>query len=565
MHSSKQNLCINDQLDFDKQDNHPDIDSPIRSYAIIETNPNELDHIIDLLRQFFPQTRIIEFSNQNHLINTTIPQREISFESNCNSPFSILSKSSFDSDINNDQISSNINSQTFKGKVKDYLQRRYLEQIREQESPKGIFTKSRNDNINSFDSSLFSTVDKPSITLKSHSLDSSSISTQQFMSNNLIQTKSPSHSQSKRGFLQRSTNIDMDDTSNINNKLAFSIDQPDDDFDNDDNDKSSSFQHSYSEQQTNDKNNHWFIPCYRADEQEQNKRQSSFPSRTSLPETPYLTSSDPGPFHSSWFNISTSPSKFQLPQCQEQFVTNSEGSIAQLSTLTNTLCDEPNVFTSVSPRCKIEKHDVITSTDSSLVLSCQICGQEFDSRQLYLTHNCTHLENSCQDNKSDILDFDPNYDSSNNLRDFTCKVCSKHFARSDMLNRHLRLHSGKRPYRCMICNVYFSRSDHLSTHFRTHTGEKPYTCPHCSYTACRRDMITRHLKIHTKSRTDRKHATLTNTSTLSKSVWKDLLISITAIRNNRHLINYPCNLSNIINSSLNTVELNAPSTGWGYL
>ncbi len=86
------------------------------------------------------------------------------------------------------------------------------------------------------------------------------------------------------------------------------------------------------------------------------------------------------------------------------------------------------------------------------------------------------------------------------------------FFSSDMLNRHLRLHSGVRPYRCTMCNTNFSRSDHLSTHLRTHTGEKPYTCPQCSYAACRRDMITRHLKIHRKQRTERKNATSTNDS-----------------------------------------------------
>lgn len=76
------------------------------------------------------------------------------------------------------------------------------------------------------------------------------------------------------------------------------------------------------------------------------------------------------------------------------------------------------------------------------------------------------------------------------------------FARSDMLIRHSRLHSGVRPYRCNRCGQEFSRSDHLNTHLRTHTGEKPYSCPHpkCTYAACRKDMITRHLKVHNKTR-----------------------------------------------------------------
>lgn len=77
-----------------------------------------------------------------------------------------------------------------------------------------------------------------------------------------------------------------------------------------------------------------------------------------------------------------------------------------------------------------------------------------------------------------------------------CDVCSRAFSRSDMLARHMRLHTGVRPYACTVCGLVFSRSDHLNTHMRTHTGEKPYKCPHCPYAAPRRDQISRHIRIH---------------------------------------------------------------------
>lgn len=83
-------------------------------------------------------------------------------------------------------------------------------------------------------------------------------------------------------------------------------------------------------------------------------------------------------------------------------------------------------------------------------------------------------------------------------RAYECEVCHRRFARSDMLTRHARLHSGVKPYACAACGQVFSRSDHLATHQRTHTGEKPYRCPACPYAACRRDMITRHMRTHSR-------------------------------------------------------------------
>ena len=77
MYSSKSKQSTDDQ-------NSTEIDSTTRSYAIIETDDcNELEHIIDLLRQFFPRTKIIEYKSY--------PQRspsenEEQISSNVNSP-----------------------------------------------------------------------------------------------------------------------------------------------------------------------------------------------------------------------------------------------------------------------------------------------------------------------------------------------------------------------------------------------------------------------------------------------------------------------------------------------
>ncbi|XP_039217693.1 early growth response protein 4 [Crotalus tigris] len=85
---------------------------------------------------------------------------------------------------------------------------------------------------------------------------------------------------------------------------------------------------------------------------------------------------------------------------------------------------------------------------------------------------------------------------------FVCPVenCVRSFARSDELNRHLRIHTGHKPFQCRICLRNFSRSDHLTTHIRTHTGEKPFSCDDCGRRFARSDEKKRHSKVHLKQK-----------------------------------------------------------------
>ena len=97
MYPSKKPYSIDDQdnslLNKTTNSNCSDSDSSIRSYALIETDPGELDHIIDLLKQFFPKTKIVEYHNQTQSSNIiTTSQQQQSIE-------------------NDEQISSNLGSQ----------------------------------------------------------------------------------------------------------------------------------------------------------------------------------------------------------------------------------------------------------------------------------------------------------------------------------------------------------------------------------------------------------------------------------------------------------------------
>lgn len=122
---------------------------------------------------------------------------------------------------------------------------------------------------------------------------------------------------------------------------------------------------------------------------------------------------------------------------------------------------------------------------------CPVCGQCFSLPDRLAKHMASR-------HKTKIPPEPASPSPSGSSKAYFCDVCKRSFARSDMLTRHMRLHTGMKPYSCRVCGQVFSRSDHLSTHQRTHTGEKPYKCPVCPYSACRRDMITRHMKTHSR-------------------------------------------------------------------
>ena len=149
--------------------------------------------------------------------------------------------------------------------------------------------------------------------------------------------------------------------------------------------------------------------------------------------------------------------------------------------------------------------------------SCPVCSLTLGSYSYLASHMVSHLPLS-----------EPVEDSTDDPRAHQCKVCNRTFSRSDMLTRHMRLHTGLKPYECHLCRQVFSRSDHLHTHLRTHTGEKPYKCSCCPYAAPRRDMVTRHMRIHTRDTPSHRGCRRTSTSSdiiVSNSYLAELVVT----------------------------------------
>lgn len=138
-------------------------------------------------------------------------------------------------------------------------------------------------------------------------------------------------------------------------------------------------------------------PYHHISEQEHERKTFASPNRLGLPHTPYSATSDPGPYHSPWLNTPTSTFNFRFPHPQEPATVHAQGTIAQLSTLTQMLCDEPSVFTPISPRYRMQscksifhttfcfsrfKKEKSHPTETPAIHICQICREEFDSHQL---------------------------------------------------------------------------------------------------------------------------------------------------------------------------------------
>ncbi|MET4695492.1 C2H2-type zinc finger protein [Endozoicomonas lisbonensis] len=80
---------------------------------------------------------------------------------------------------------------------------------------------------------------------------------------------------------------------------------------------------------------------------------------------------------------------------------------------------------------------------------------------------------------------------------YQCPQCPKSYTTQEILNRHMRVHTGVKPHQCEVCGKKFARKDVLAKHIKCHTGERSYVCDICK----RRFLLPGHLTDHKRTHT----------------------------------------------------------------
>ena len=77
-----------------------------------------------------------------------------------------------------------------------------------------------------------------------------------------------------------------------------------------------------------------------------------------------------------------------------------------------------------------------------------------------------------------------------------CPVCSYATNRKDNLQKHLLIHTNKRPHKCSICGKGFKDKSNMITHQKNVHSEKKYECQVCHKFLSTKNSLKEHMYLH---------------------------------------------------------------------
>ena len=76
-----------------------------------------------------------------------------------------------------------------------------------------------------------------------------------------------------------------------------------------------------------------------------------------------------------------------------------------------------------------------------------------------------------------------------------CPSCPYETKQKSNVTKHIKTkHLGIKKYKCEECSELFQSQQVLDNHMRTHTGQKPFVCPQCDYRSAKKGNMTKHVK-----------------------------------------------------------------------
>lgn len=141
--------------------------------------------------------------------------------------------------------------------------------------------------------------------------------------------------------------------------------------------------------------------------------------------------------------------------------------------------------------------------------SCVVCSKTFAKKQILSRHLKIHVANKPHVCKDCGMSFAESSNLTKHRKKHTgelrnvvgkpnlCTVCGKAFKWASSLSKHMNHHTKRKILNCPHCPKYYLEQQTLKLHLRTHTGERPFVCNICEKSFTQMCNLEKHLRIHT--------------------------------------------------------------------
>nr|XP_039262530.1 zinc finger protein 883-like [Styela clava] len=136
------------------------------------------------------------------------------------------------------------------------------------------------------------------------------------------------------------------------------------------------------------------------------------------------------------------------------------------------LTENQQIVNGTTPEQQVALMDKLMDKD----LCCKVCEVPLQTKKSFIEHNIKH---------TDIKSV------------YACKTCDRKFFSKEIVEEHIRIHTGEKPFPCYICGHRLRLKSTWSQHIRLHTVGKPYNCDECGKRFSSKTLLTDHSRIHT--------------------------------------------------------------------